>query len=51
MAAITRAIHDPNGFPTPAFAAVKLVLFVLALTVLVLGLPVLAGAAIYGIAS
>lgn len=47
MAAITRSHADPLGFPTPAVAAAKLVAFVVALPILVLGLPVLAAAAIY----
>jgi hypothetical protein len=47
MAAVTRPHDDPLGFPTPAVAAAKLVAFLVALPILVLGLPVLAAVAIY----
>ena len=51
MAAITRAVHDPLGFPTPAFAAVRLAVFMVLLPVLLLGLPLLAGFAIFLVAA
>ena len=47
MAAIARVEKDPLGFPSPAVAAAKLLGFLVALPLLLLGLPLAAAAAIY----